>query len=271
MKHQKFLLVVLALALLSLACALPFSIGGDELEALPDLIQIEDPEESVMDTFLESVSNEPNPNPVSINRGLSTLNAYRLIGEMEMIGPTSEEIVRIQVAQEYDQNLDASLRTMTSYEKSLEYPDSEASTMYMWRVGNDSCNWTEGSEEYEFSSLEPELREVSDLITDVFDMVLLIENPQFVGEEVMNGIVCNHFQFQLSGLGVTSGATVISNQGEYWLAKDGDYLVKYYLLTETSTSPEKINHLEVTMDLTEVNLPRSISMPQSCYDAQFNE
>ena len=46
---------------------------------------------------------------------------------------------------------------------------------------------------------------------DLYDLDILIENPQFIGEEEMNGILSNHFQFQLSGLG-SSGAEVLANQ-----------------------------------------------------------
>jgi hypothetical protein len=69
-------------------------------------------------------------------------------------------------------------------------------------------------------------------------------------------------------LGVKSGAVVKANQGDYWLAVDGQYIVKYTLILETSMSADsEVFHEEISMELNQVNQPISISFPQSCLDA----
>ena len=86
----------------------------------------------------------------------------------------------------------------------------------------------------------------------------------------MNGIPSNHFTFKVSGLGVSSGAQVNANQGDYWLAVDGQFIVKYNLVLETSTDPlTDVLHEEISIDLTQVNQPIDISFPQACLDASL--
>ena len=67
------------------------------------------------------------------------------------------------------------------------------------------------------------------LVTSMIGLTPLIDNPVFVAAETVNGIPANHFTFKVSGLGATSGAVVNLNQGDYWLAVDGNYIVKYTL------------------------------------------
>ena len=60
------------------------------------------------------------------------------------------------------------------------------------------------------------------------------------------------------------------NNGEYWLAVDGDYIVKYNLSLEIQTAADgsteaKTGNLEVQLDLTDINQPISISLPDGCY------
>ena len=61
-----------------------------------------------------------------------------------------------------------------------------------------------------------------------------------------------------------------ANQGDYWLAVDGQYIVKYLLVLETSTDPQtNILHAEVSIELNQVNQPISITFPQGCLDASL--
>jgi hypothetical protein len=76
------------------------------------------------------------------------------------------------------------------------------------------------------------------LIQDIFSLTPLTDNPTFVAAETVNGIPSNHFSFKVSGLGVASGAAVLANRGDYWLAVDGQYIVKYHLLLGTCTDPQ---------------------------------
>lgn len=106
------------------------------------------------------------------------------------------------------------------------------------------------------------------LITSMFGLTPLIDTPHFVAAETVNGIPTNHFTFQVSGLGASSGAVVNLNQGDYWLAIDGQYIVKYILVVETSMEADfEVLHEEISIEMTQVNQPVSITFPQGCLDA----
>ena len=107
------------------------------------------------------------------------------------------------------------------------------------------------------------------LVTSMIGMTPVIDNPAFVAAETVNGIPTNHFSFQVSGLGAASGAVVNTNQGDYWLATDGQYIVKYILVIETSTSEAEVYHEEFSIVMDQVNQPVTISFPQGCLDASL--
>jgi len=51
---------------------------------------------------------------------------------------------------------------------------------------------------------------------------------------------------------------------------DGQYIVKYNLVLETSIDPKtNVLHEEISIELTQVNQPISIAFPQSCLDASL--
>ena len=268
MKQKRILLLVVVILLTSLACGLSQSVSQQN----EDSSSVDKPtQEESGGIFSDIGKKEVNSQPVSLNKGLSSLDYYRMTIEVELIGPSQQDVMRIKSTMESAQPQDASFLAMENYSMSSDDPEADTNISYIWTIGNDRCTGSDEPDDYSFDTSEPDAKEMADLVRDLFDMNFMIEDPQFVGEESMNGIQTNHFTFQLSGLGVESGATVLANQGEYWLAVDGDYMVRYSLLVQTSSSPEKINHLKVFANLEEVNVPRTISMPQACYDAQNNE
>ena len=108
------------------------------------------------------------------------------------------------------------------------------------------------------------------LITGMIGLTPLIDNPDFVAAETVNGIPSNHFTFKVSGLGASSGAVVNINQGDYWLAVDGQYIVKYILIVETSMAADsEVLHEEISIEMTQINQPVSIAFPQGCLAASL--
>jgi hypothetical protein len=98
----------------------------------------------------------------------------------------------------------------------------------------------------------------------------LIDKPTFVAAETVNGIPTNHFTFKISTLGIKSGAEVTANQGDYWLAVDGQYIVKYTLVAETVVdSQTNMFHMETLIDVKDINQPVDIAFPQACLDAKM--
>ena len=214
-------------------------------------------------------NSEPIAEPVGIRKGLSSLDTYKFTIEIEMIGPSSQEVSRMQYQLENSSPQDTSFNYTTNYDQTLEDPEPSTSQTNTYQVGNESCS---GSPEdgYTYTITEPDVKELQDIMKDLYDLDILIENPQFIGEEEMNGILTNHFKFQLNGLGIASGVEVLANQGEYWLAADGNYIVRYTLLVETSPGPGELNHLKVFVNLEDINQPKNLTMPQFCIDAKNN-
>jgi hypothetical protein len=63
---------------------------------------------------------------------------------------------------------------------------------------------------------------------------------------------------------------VTTNQGEYWLAVDGNFLVRYILQVETRPNPDETNRLQIEIDMTEMNQPLNLQMPAGCIEAKNN-
>ena len=103
----------------------------------------------------------------------------------------------------------------------------------------------------------------------MIDVLPLIEDAEFIGEETVNGIETNHFTFQVAGIGDTSGSVATVNQGNYWLAKDGNYIVNYHLKLEIQsaaegTSESETSTMEFAIDLKNINIPLTFTMPPYC-------
>jgi len=113
---------------------------------------------------------------------------------------------------------------------------------------------------------------MGDIFSQMIDFVPVIKNPEFVSEEEINGVKTNHFSFKISGIGEKSGAVATINEGNYWLAIDGQYIVKYTMNLQVQSAPEgdseaKTSTLEVSYDLYDVNVPISLTQPAECVES----
>lgn len=210
----------------------------------------------------------PPANPVSINDGLGSLNSYQMTVIIKSIGPDPAQSSTTTIETQRSKDLDASYThlTMSVVSAAGSTPNNTDSNIY--RIGNDQCSGSD--QDWTWTSMAPNEAEMLDIITNMLGITPLIDTPTFVAQETMNGIPSNHFTFKVSGLGVSSGAQVNANQGDYWLAVDGKYIVKYNLVLETSINPQtNMLHEEISIELTQVNQPISIAFPQSCLDASL--
>ena len=207
----------------------------------------------------------PPANPVSINDGLGSLNSYVMTVSFNTAGPNPAESSQTLMSIQHSKDLDATHTNlnMNTVKADGSAPSTNSSDMY--DIGNDHC--TGSGEDWSWTSYSPDQAEMQGLIKNMIGMTPLVENPTFVGEELVNKIPTNHFTFKVSGLGVQSGAQVNANQGDYWLAVDGQYIVQYKLLVEESTDPQNVLHTEISINLNEINQPVDISFPQGCLDA----
>ena len=208
----------------------------------------------------------PPADPVTMNEGLGSLNSYQMTIIFKSIGPDPSQSSTTTVELQRSKDTDASLDhiNMTSVPKGGVDPTNNDS--YIYQIGNDQCSGS--GEDWSWTSNTPSEAEMQGMVMNMIGLTPLIDNPTFVAQETVNGIPSNHFTFKVSGLGVKSGATVNTNQGDYWLAVDGRYIVKYILIMETSTDPQtNVFHEEISIELNQINQPVTIAFPQTCLDA----
>ena len=205
--------------------------------------------------------------PVSLSKGLASLNSYLATFTIKTTGPDPTDSSTIVYESQRSQKQDAHYTRMTSTQIKKGVASSGDSASEVYRIGNDQC--TKSGDKWSWTSMPPNEAEMLNLTMNVFDITPMIDNPTFVANETVNNIPSKHYSFKVTGLGVKSGANVTANQGDYWLAVDGQYLVKYSLVVETVVDPKtSIIHMEVLIDVKNINQPVNIAFPQACLDAK---
>jgi hypothetical protein len=275
---KRFTIILTVLLLSALACNLPAGI-----EQAP-AAQTESPPQTALETpasqpvqaetlpaappaVVEAPSPTPteppiDPQPVGIRQGLASLDTYKLVMVTKTSGPTALDHSETRMEMTGDNPNDALVVYNRSSSMSEEDPEPDVSETYQYAVGLESCDGF--GEDWSYEALTPAEKELRDAMTGLFDMLVLGPGAQFVGVENVNGIESRHFSFRVEGLGVESGSVVNANQGDYWVAVDGQYLVRYQLLLEFSNSAEETFRLETNMDLSQVNQPVNIVLPAGC-------
>lgn len=279
---KKLIFVLFILALASLACNLPAGLGPAapaDPAAAPEQPAGAPQEPAAgaqsQPTAAPAASPTPAPSPtptpipdrpVGISAGLASLDSYALsiMNRLQSNDPADFSETTIEIQQVRAQ--DAQVVHTSSLTGSAESSTPERSESFSYQIGLETCSLSEG--EAEFNTLGALEKELASIFNRVIDFLPLVENPQYLGAETVNGIPSSHFTFQLSGLGSQSGADVTANQGEYWLAVDGQYLVKYSLVIELRTSPEQGMRQEYRLELTNANQPISITFPPACESAR---
>jgi hypothetical protein len=195
---------------------------------------------------------------------LASLNTYSLVIESNFSGPTQADVshTRLEIKKSNDQDAISMHYVITQPSSGDSGPSTTDS--YAYTIGNAQCSGSD-SEGWVYTTTTPQQAEMQELFSEMVDIVPIIDAPTFVGSETVNGIMTNHFTFQISGLGLQSGAEVTTNQGDYWLAQDGQYIVKYSLVTETvDPTTQTTLHMELLIELTDVNQPVAIAFPAGC-------
>lgn len=271
------LLAVLILFLVT-ACNLPFSNQEPETQVIviPNSGENQgeaSPEDNSQGEeggglFQPKKEKEIDPDPVGLQDGLASLDSYRMSMSFKA---TDDDGSLTEMSENVERSADEATytkMTTTMYDAS-EDDESDTSTTEIYAVGTVTCTYSD--DEWEYEKVTEQQKELTDIFKNMVDFLPLIDDPQFVGEETMNGILTNHFTFKVNGIGDTSGSVASVNQGDYWLAVDGQYIVKYVLALEVrsgaeGTSGAEVNTLNVTVNITDINTPISISLPAACHE-----
>jgi len=206
--------------------------------------------------------------PLSIWQGLSSLNSYRLVIRSVMNGPTVSDRNQNTMLVESGSDGDSSHTRYETISSSSDEPEVSTSATDHYAIGNRTCD-VDDSSEATLEDVDPQAQEIMDAWFKMVDILPMTEDPVFVGAEMVNGVMTNHFTFNITGLGVESGAEVVASNGEYWLAQDGQYVVKYSVIMETRNGPAEdpnthTMHLEFYIEVTDINQPIVITMPPLC-------
>lgn len=269
-------LILLLLSAVSLACNLSVSSPGSAADAssaagessVADATPSSDASSTTSeDAGSAAASSEAPSQPVPFNQGLASLNSYRATISMQTTGPTALDKSIMETEMQYTADANARYTRTRTVSSSQEEPEEFEDVTEIYQAQGENCTFSGG--EWQYTALSPIEQEVTDLFTSLVDFTPVVHNPVFVGEENLNGVMTNHFQFQLTGVGARSGALVTQSAGDYWLAQDGQYLVKYLLSVELRGGPETDPEAEVVQasfsaELQDINQPISISLPAEC-------
>ncbi len=256
MLHKKrFLIALTILVMAVLACSLP---------------QLADSKSTPSQTQAGIPATPSVPSkPIGLRQGLASLNSYRLTINLINNGPTSQDKSQVTIKEEAGTDGKSSHLNFKSVTSSAKSPKAESSTTDQYMFGNSQCLFSDGDSDAEKSNMDPMSKEILNTWYTLIDLVPMVNDPVFIGKEDVNGVKTNHFKFKVKGLGVSSGAEVVSSDGEYWLAQDGQYVVKYSVVIETRDGPAgnaktKTIHSEFRIEVTDINQNIIITLPSNC-------
>lgn len=255
---QRFLIALLILLIAGLSCALPQLTDSKST-----------PSQTQARTSIPATPLVPSK-PIGLRQGLASLNSYRLTINLINNGPTSQDKSQVTIKEETGTDGKSSHLNFKSITSSAKSPKAESSTIDEYVFGNSRCNFSDGdSSDADKSNVDPMAKEILNTWYTLIDLVPAVYDPIFIGKEDVNGVKTNHFKFKVKGLGASSGAEVVSSDGEYWLAQDGQYVVKYDAILETRDGPAgnaktKTMHSEFHIEVTDINQNIIITLPGSC-------
>jgi uncharacterized lipoprotein YehR (DUF1307 family) len=217
-----------------------------------------------------SESTQPPSIPTSLWSTLASLDSYTFMMKYHQITKVSSENTIIEMTMdrsEKDDAMHALMKTQNPVRIADMEGSSEISETETWKVGDISCTKEDG----EYKSKRDDKTETDNTtdLLELMDITPRIDNPEFIGVETVNGIPSNHFKFKIANYLDKSGWLVTRNEGEYWLAQDGQYMVKYILYLDSSSAPEdnpkaESNKIFLTQELKNINEPVEIKLPSAC-------
>jgi hypothetical protein len=263
-----YYLVIIALLLTSIACSISLT-PKKTSQPESDNVQFNAQPAQAENTVPAIIEKAPTT-PVGLNKGLSSLNSYTYFLQITTNGPTPQDKNDMQIITSYTSTGGNTKTQNISASSSAEDPQESRSSTTNYRVGNVTCTIDDtGESSAEVDEYTPAAKEILNIVMNLSDSVINVENPVLAGVETVSGVSCNHYTFNVVGLGKTSGAEVTQSQGEYWSAVDGNYLVKYDVILETRNAPESSTNAEVLRSeihflLSDINAAFTIDLPAEC-------
>lgn len=205
--------------------------------------------------------------PVALFSGLASLDSYQTTTRIYSAGPGPDTVSETISEVQFNRAASATHNSMTTKSSDEDNPTLETQQQEQVTIGRETCSLEDGS--WEYSQMDPQEKEMLSIFSKLYDVVPVISNPVFVGAESKNGVAANHFTFKVESAGAESGSVVTVNEGEYWLAVDGQYLLAYSLHLELRNSPEsdseaKVSKVEIEYSLENVNQLIDIQLPADC-------
>jgi hypothetical protein len=205
--------------------------------------------------------------PVAQFSGLASLDSYQSTTRIYSAGPGPDTISETISEVQFDRAAEATSNRMTTKRSDEDNPSLETQEQEQVTIGLETCSLEDGY--WEYNQMDPQEKEVLSIFSKLYDVVPVISNPVFAGAETKNGVPANHFTFEVESAGAESGSVVTVNEGEYWVAVDGQYLVAYSLHIEMRSGPEsdadaEVSRVEIEYSLEKVNQPIDIQLPTEC-------
>lgn len=268
-RYRALILFVLILFLVGVACNLPFigtKTGDSNQTGGTGEAATQKPGNNPLTIHPKTTPTEINSKPVGIQEGLGSLDSYSM--KIHFLS-TSSKGSKTETNETVDRNVvDGNSHSITEMISRAE-GDTEDSTTNedIYSVGLITCTKTD--ETWDYAETTDQDKEMTRIFKQMVDFMPLINDPTFVGKEEINGISTNHFSFQVNGIGKDSGSVATKNLGDYWVAIDGQYMVKYELYLEVhsaaaGSSEAEVSTIEASLDLTNINQPINISLPSGC-------
>jgi hypothetical protein len=262
---RNLVLIIGLILVISTACALPAGLLPKGTDS-PSVGDIGATVEALVPNLPDAISTAPDPKPIPLQEGLGSLDSYNLAFHFLSTDSTDaksgfDEVIQSSVV---DGN---SHSVVTNVSKAPEDTQDTTTTSEIYTIGTVTCTYSDG--EWAYSKQSDQDKEMQEAFSHMIDVVPVLKDPVFVAEENINGIQTNHFTFKVTGIGSKSGAVATQNQGDYWLAKDGQFLVKYLLVLLVQSAPEgsseaKISSMDISYELSAVNQPVIITQPADC-------
>ena len=191
------------------------------------------------------------PNPAV---GLDSQKNYRVAFQQDVVGTldgnsfekhTSLNLTRLGTQLEYLRQIHG------TQENSYFHTIQTDQAVYRWQSSDSACDGQAGA-----------LRENE--IIEPASLLLTVLQADKVGSEVVNGIAATHYRFNQDGLALSKPAPAVN--GEYWIADQGGFIVRYILEGDAPTNPTGTG-MEVAITYTyELTLEglTTIALPITC-------